>query len=63
MIDRRAYVEAFLAAHARLHRPQWSFARRRVVCRCGAELPCRTLIAVPPLVSADVPHTRSGDQQ
>jgi hypothetical protein len=54
MLDRRAYVEAFLAAHARLHRPQWSFARRRTVCRCGRDLPCQDLIAIPPLTSAGI---------
>jgi fructokinase len=41
------YLDAYAAAHraalARRHRPQWSWARLRLVCRCGAELPCPTL--------------------
>jgi hypothetical protein len=43
----RIYIEAYLAALARLHRPQWSWARLRMACRCGSELPCRQLVRLP----------------
>jgi hypothetical protein len=36
-----------LVALARAHRPQWSWARMREVCSCGAELPCRKLKPLP----------------
>lgn len=29
-----------------IHRPQWSYARAREVCGCGAELPCPTRAAM-----------------
>ncbi|RZT80664.1 hypothetical protein EV382_3922 [Micromonospora violae] len=30
-----------------LHRPTWSCLGRRYVCRCGAELPCRSRHRIP----------------
>ena len=42
MLENDSYLQAHLAALARRHRPQWSWARLRMVCRCGADLPCRT---------------------
>ncbi|WFE52024.1 hypothetical protein [Micromonospora sp. WMMD1155] len=32
---------------ARRHRPVWSWARWRTVCRCGADLPCRARHRIP----------------
>ncbi len=43
----RIYLHAFAEAMARNHRPQWSWARLRWVCRCGSELPCLTLCRPP----------------
>jgi hypothetical protein len=45
------YLNAYFDALVRLHRPQWSWGRMRIVCRCGVDLPCRTLTALslPPL--------------
>jgi len=41
------YVLVVARTLARRHRPVWSWARWRRVCRCGAELPCRSLHRVP----------------
>jgi hypothetical protein len=49
----RVYIDAYLAALVRLHRPQWSWGRMRTVCRCGADLPCMTLNALPPPANDD----------
>lgn len=49
MIYRRAYLAAYAAAMARKHRPQWSWWKLRMVCRCGDTLPCRKLAELPPL--------------
>jgi hypothetical protein len=46
-MNERTYVEAYVAAHVRLHRPQWSWARMRRVCSCGDDLPCRRLMFLP----------------
>lgn len=43
----RTYVEAYAAELARRHRPQWSWGRVRWECRCGGELPCRSLSRLP----------------
>lgn len=40
---RDPYLSAYRAALARKHRPQMSWARLRVVCRCGSDLPCPVL--------------------
>lgn len=32
---------------ARRHRPAWSWERWRYVCRCGADLPCRSRHRIP----------------
>jgi hypothetical protein len=50
---RRAYVAAYEAAMARKHRPQWSWWKLRMVCRCGATLPCRAATDLPPLDRPD----------
>ncbi|GAB3815281.1 hypothetical protein [Micromonospora zhanjiangensis] len=45
-MTQRVSVQGFLSAAAlalaRRHRPVWSAGLRRVVCRCGSDLPCRT---------------------
>ncbi|MFC4108456.1 hypothetical protein ACFOX0_21290 [Micromonospora zhanjiangensis] len=41
------YVLAVAFNLARLHRPVWSLRRWRRVCRCGADLPCRSRYLVP----------------
>jgi hypothetical protein len=43
VLEPDAYFAAYRAAVIRNHRPQWSWARFCVVCRCGAEVPCRAL--------------------
>ncbi|MFV2009763.1 MULTISPECIES: hypothetical protein [unclassified Micromonospora] len=47
MVSYDEYLVAVAATLARRHRPQWSWRRWRRTCRCGAELPCRTLHRVP----------------
>jgi hypothetical protein len=35
-----AYWRAFYAARLRRHRARWSWTHMRVLCGCGAPLPC-----------------------
>ncbi|MEV6695231.1 hypothetical protein AB0M35_27535 [Micromonospora sp. NPDC051196] len=41
------YLIATALTLARRHRPIWSWTHWRRVCRCGAELPCRTRHRIP----------------
>ncbi|MEV4771017.1 hypothetical protein [Micromonospora humida] len=41
------YVAAVALTLARRHRPVWSWQRWRWICRCGAELPCRSRHRIP----------------
>lgn len=42
MIRYEEYLLAVGLTLARRHRPVWSHERRRVVCRCGSDMPCRS---------------------
>ncbi|TDC00057.1 hypothetical protein E1091_05675 [Micromonospora fluostatini] len=42
-----SYLLAVAVTLARRHGPVWSWRRWRRVCRCGAELPCRSRHRVP----------------
>lgn len=41
------YLIAVAMTLARRHRPAWSWRKRRWLCRCGAELPCRNRHRIP----------------
>ncbi|PYC73514.1 hypothetical protein C7C45_06480 [Micromonospora arborensis] len=41
------YVIAVALTLARRHRPIWSWRHWRRVCRCGADLPCRSRHLIP----------------
>lgn len=50
LMRRVPYDEYLIAAAltlARRHRPVWCWRRWRRVCRCGAELPCRSRHRIP----------------
>lgn len=53
-----ANLTAQLIALALAHRPVRSWPRRRAVCSCGQELPCRELRALPVDRSARPPAER-----
>ncbi|GAB3334270.1 hypothetical protein GCM10027452_07790 [Micromonospora halotolerans] len=49
-VRRVSYDEYLLAVAltlARRHRPVWSWRHWRRVCRCGADLPCRSRHLIP----------------
>ncbi|WP_329015033.1 hypothetical protein OG271_07790 [Micromonospora rifamycinica] len=41
------YLTAVALTLRRRHRPAWSVDRKRIVCRCGSELPCSGRHRVP----------------
>lgn len=41
------YVIAVALTLARRHRPIWSWRHWRRICRCGADLPCRSRHRIP----------------